>query len=56
MINSQDVDVREFKQRLKQCVEYASDDNIYSEDKFIRVKDIIEQMRNDKRVLLRLWW
>lgn len=60
MINSQDVDVRDFKQRLKQCVEYASDDNIYSEDKFIRVKDLIEQMRNqpkwtEKVVDVRYW-
>ena len=48
-IGSFDVDVRDFKERLKQCVEYAIDDNLYSEDKFIRVKDLIEQMRNEPK-------
>ena len=48
-ISSFDVDVRDFKERLKQCVEYATDDKLYSEDKFIRVKDLIEQMRNEPK-------
>lgn len=48
-IASPDVDVRDFKQRLKQCVEYTADENLYSEEKFIRVKDLIEQMRNEPR-------
>ncbi len=48
-VNSLDVDVRDFKERLKQCVEYATDDSLYSEEKFIRVKDLIEQMRNDPK-------
>ncbi len=49
VINSFDVDVRDFKERLKQCVEYATDDSLYSEEKFIRVKDLIEQMRNEPK-------
>ena len=48
-VNSLDVDVRDFKERLKQCVEYATDDSLYSEEKFIRVKDLIEQMRNEPK-------
>jgi len=48
-INSPDIDIRDFKQRLKQCVEYTTDENLYSEEKFIRVKDLIEQMRNEPR-------
>ncbi|MCK5648075.1 MAG: hypothetical protein KAI22_04275 [Gammaproteobacteria bacterium] len=48
-IASPDVDVRDFKQRLKQCVEYTADENLYSEEKFIRVKDLIEQMRNEPK-------
>jgi len=30
-------------------VEYTTDENLYSEEKFIRVKDLIEQMRNEPR-------
>lgn len=48
-VASPDVDVRDFKQRLKQCVEYTADENLYSEEKFIRVKDLIEQMRNEPK-------
>lgn len=48
-INALDVDIRDFKERLKQCVEYATDDSLYSEEKFIRVKDLIEQMRNEPK-------
>ena len=48
-VASPDVDVRDFKQRLKQCVEYTTDENLYSEEKFIRVKDLIEQMRNEPK-------
>lgn len=48
-IASPDIDVRDFKQRLKQCVEYTADENLYSEEKFIRVKDLIEQMRNEPK-------
>jgi uncharacterized protein YPO0396 len=48
-IASPDIEVKDFKQRLKQCVEYTADENLYSEDKFIRVKDLIEQMRNEPR-------
>ena len=46
---SPDVEIREFKQRLKQCVEYATDDNLYSEQKFEQVKALIEQMRNEPK-------
>ena len=60
-INSGDVDIREFKQRLKQCVEYSSDDNLYSEQKFEQVKSLIEQLRNEpkwtqKVVDVRFWF
>ncbi|ART82638.1 hypothetical protein CBP31_08410 [Oceanisphaera profunda] len=48
-VTSPDVEIREFKQRLKQCVEYATDDNLYSEQKFEQVKSLIEQMRNDPK-------
>ena len=48
-IASPDVEVRDFKQRLKQCVEFSSDDDLYSEEKFQRVKDLIEQMRNEPK-------
>src|SRR5699024_1840388 len=46
---SPDVEIREFKQRLKKCVEYATDDNLYSEQKFEQVKTLIEQMRNEPK-------
>lgn len=48
-IASPDVEIREFKQRLKQCVEYGTDDNLYSEQKFEQVKSLIEQMRNEPK-------
>ncbi|MGO1247224.1 MAG: ATP-binding protein [Oceanisphaera sp.] len=48
-VASPDVEIREFKQRLKQCVEYATDDNLYSEQKFEQVKSLIEQMRNEPK-------
>lgn len=48
-VSSPDVDIREFKQRLKQCVEYSTDDNLYSEQKFEQVKSLIEQMRSQPR-------
>ncbi|ELC2815984.1 hypothetical protein RIX35_005202 [Salmonella enterica] len=48
-VSSPDVDIREFKQRLKQCVEYSTDDNLYSEQKFEQVKSLIEQMRNQPK-------
>lgn len=48
-VPSPDVDIREFKQRLKQCVEYSTDDNLYSEQKFEQVKSLIEQMRNQPK-------
>ncbi|WP_202302148.1 ATP-binding protein [Dryocola clanedunensis] len=58
---SPDIDIREFKQRLKQCVEYSTDDNLYSEQKFEQVKSLIEQMRNQpkwtqKVVDVRFWF
>ncbi len=46
---SPDVDIRDFKHRLKQCIEFSSDDTLYSEEKFERVKDLIEQMRNEPK-------
>ncbi|MCL1078753.1 hypothetical protein D5R81_12310 [Parashewanella spongiae] len=60
-INAGDTDIREFKQRLKQCVEYSSDDNLYSEQKFEQVKSLIEQLRNEpkwtqKVVDVRFWF
>lgn len=60
-INSADVDIRDFKQRLKECVEYSTDDSLYSEEKFERVKSLIEQMRNEPRwtqkvVDVRYWY
>ncbi|WAJ70396.1 ATP-binding protein [Catenovulum adriaticum] len=60
-ISSADVDIRDFKVRLKQCVELSTDDNLYSEEKFERVKDLIEQMRNqpkwtEKVVDVRYWY
>ncbi|HDC2547794.1 TPA: hypothetical protein O7139_003663 [Salmonella enterica] len=60
-VSSPDVDVREFKQRLKQCVEYSTDDNLYSEQKFEQVKSLIEQMRSQpkwtqKVVDVRYWF
>jgi len=48
-VPSPDVEIREFKQRLKQCVEHTIDDNLYSEQKFEQVKSLIEQMRQDQR-------
>lgn len=48
-IASPDVEVRDFKQRLKNCVEFSTDDSLYSEEKFGRVKDLIEQMRNEPK-------
>ncbi|WDE04551.1 hypothetical protein SG34_024990 [Thalassomonas viridans] len=48
-INSADVEIRDFKQRLKSCVEFSTDDSLYSEEKFQRVKDLIEQMRNEPK-------
>ncbi len=48
-IRSPDIDVRDFKQRLKNCVEFSTDDSLYSEEKFERVKDLIEQMRNEPK-------
>lgn len=48
-IASPDLDIREFKQRLKSCVEFSTDDNIYSEHKFEQVKALIEQMRNEPK-------
>ena len=60
-IHSADVDIRDFKQRLKECVEYSTDDSLYSEEKFERVKSLIEQMRNEPRwtqkvVDVRYWY
>ncbi|HCB2601968.1 TPA: hypothetical protein OT044_000857 [Citrobacter koseri] len=60
-VSSPDVEIREFKQRLKQCVEYSTDDNFYSEQKFEQVKSLIEQMRNQpkwtqKVVDVRYWF
>lgn len=59
-VSSSDVEIREFKQRLKQCVEHTLDDNLYSEQKFEQVKSLIEQMRQDpkwtqKVVDVRFW-
>lgn len=59
-VASPDVEIREFKQRLKQCVEHTLDDNLYSEQKFEQVKALIEQMRQDakwtqKVVDVRFW-
>ncbi len=59
-LHSTDVEIRDFKQRLKSCVEFSTDDSLYSEEKFERVKDLIEQMRNDpkwtkKVVDVRFW-
>jgi len=48
-INSPDMEIRDFKQRLKNCVEFSTDDRLYSEEKFERVKDLIEQMRNEPK-------
>lgn len=48
-VSSPDVEIREFKQRLKQCVEHTLDDNLYSEQKFEQVKSLIEQMRQDQK-------
>lgn len=49
-IHSQDVDIRDFKNRLKQCVEFtASENDLYCEEKFVQVKDLIEQMRNERK-------
>ncbi|WP_241901761.1 ATP-binding protein [Vibrio breoganii] len=48
-IASHDIEVRDFKQRLKHCIEFSTDDSLYSEEKFERVKDLIEQMRNDPK-------
>ena len=55
-----DVDIREFKQRLKLCAEMSSDGDLYSEQKFEQVKDLIEQMRQypkwtQKVVDVRYW-
>ncbi len=44
-VPSTDVEIREFKTRLKQCVEHSLDDSLYSEQKFEQVKSLIEQMR-----------
>ncbi|PMO63076.1 hypothetical protein BCT04_16245 [Vibrio breoganii] len=59
-ITSPDIEIRDFKQRLKSCVEFSTDDSLYSEEKFERVKDLIEQMRNEpkwtkKVVDVRFW-
>ncbi len=48
-IASFDVEIREFKQRLKHCAELTTEDNLYSEQKFEQVKDLIEQMRNQPK-------
>lgn len=48
-IASPDIDIREFKLRLKNCAEQSSDDDLYSEQKFEQVKDLIEQMRNQPK-------
>jgi uncharacterized protein YPO0396 len=53
-IGSSDVEVRDFKQRLKNCVEFSTDDSLYSEEKFQRVKDLIEQMRNEPKWTLKV--
>lgn len=45
-VASPDVEIREFKQRLIQCVEYSAGDELYSERKFEQVKSLIEQMRD----------
>lgn len=45
-VASPDVEIREFKQRLVQCVEYSAGDELYSERKFEQVKSLIEQMRD----------
>lgn len=60
-IASPDVEIREFKQRLKLCAELTTEDNLYSEQKFEQVKDLIEQMRNQpkwtqKVVDVRYWY
>ena len=43
------MEIKDFKYRLKQCIEFSADESLYSEEKFIRVKDLIEQMRNEPR-------
>ena len=48
-IGSPDVEIREFKQRLKNCAELTTEENLYSEQKFEQVKDLIEQMRNQPK-------
>ena len=59
-VASPDVEIREFKQRLIQCVEYSAGDELYSERKFEQVKSLIEQMRDvpkwtQKVVDVRFW-
>ncbi|WP_372881279.1 ATP-binding protein [Psychromonas sp.] len=59
-VASSDLEIREFKQRLKHCAELTTEDNLYSEQKFEQVKDLIEQMRNqpkwtEKVVDVRYW-
>ena len=48
-ITSPDLEIREFKLRLKSCAEQNSDDDLYSEQKFEQVKELIEQMRNQPK-------
>ncbi|RVU34337.1 hypothetical protein EOE67_15835 [Rheinheimera riviphila] len=48
-VPSTDVEIREFKLRLKQCVENSTDDSLYSEQKFEQVKSLIEQMRQEPK-------
>lgn len=48
-VPSTDVEIREFKARLKQCVEHSLDDSLYSEQKFEQVKSLIEQMRREPK-------
>jgi uncharacterized protein YPO0396 len=48
-VPSTDVEIREFKTRLKQCVEHSLDDSLYSEQKFEQVKSLIEQMRREPK-------
>lgn len=48
-ISSSDMEIREFKQRLKHCAELTTEDHLYSEQKFEQVKDLIEQMRNQPK-------
>lgn len=48
-VPSPDLAIREFKQRLKACVEFSTDDDLYSEHKFEQVKSLIEQMRNEPK-------